>query len=59
VKKAREPIIVKATCLVGDRRVDVDTLTAEQRKRLATAIRVTMLNEQFAGRVHFFPAANA
>lgn len=34
---------------------DVDTLTPEQRRRLATMINVTLLNVRFAGQAHFYP----
>ena len=54
-KRIREPITVKATCLVNGERVDVDTLTPEQKKKLAVAIRVTMLNELYAGQAKFYP----
>ena len=34
---------------------DVDTLTPEQKRRLATMINVTLLNVRFAGQAHFYP----
>lgn len=56
-KKERPPITVKAYVKVNGVETDVDTLNAEQRRQLGTAIKVTMLNELFAGRVRFYPAS--
>ena len=55
-KKERPPITVKAYVKVNGVETDVDALTEEQRRRLATAIKVTVLNELFAGQVRFYPA---
>ena len=55
-KKERPPITVKAFVKVNGVETDVDTLTPEQRKRLATELNVTMMNELYAGVAHFFPA---
>ena len=56
-KRERPPITVKAYVKVNGVETDVDTLNAEQRRQLGTAIKVTMLNELFAGRVRFYPAS--
>lgn len=55
-KKERPPITVKAFVKVNGVETDVDTLTPEQRIRLATELNVTMMNELYAGVAHFFPA---
>nr|DAF37413.1 MAG TPA: hypothetical protein [Caudoviricetes sp.] len=55
-KKERPPITVKAFVKVNGVETDVDTLTPEQRTRLATMINVTLLNVRFAGQAHFYPA---
>ena len=55
-KRERPPITVKAYVKVNGVETDEDTLNEEQRRRLATAIKVTMLNELFAGQVRFYPA---
>ena len=55
-KREWPPITVKAYVKVNGVETDVDTLNEEQRRRLATAIKVTMLNELFAGLVRFYPA---
>ena len=54
-KKERPPITVKAFVKVNGVETDVDTLTPEQRTRLATMINVTLLNVRFAGQAHFYP----
>ena len=54
-KKERPPITVKAFVKVNGVETDVDTLTPEQRRRLATMINVTLLNVRFAGQAHFYP----
>ena len=46
-KRERPPITVKAYVKVNGVETDVDTLNEEQRRRLGTAIKVTMLNELF------------
>lgn len=56
-KRERPPITVKAYVKVNGVETDVDTLNEEQRRQLGTAIKVTMLNELFAGRVRFYPAS--
>ncbi len=56
-KRERPPITVKAYVKVNGVETDVDTLNEEQRRRLGTAIKVTMLNELFAGQVRFYPAS--
>lgn len=55
-KRERPPITVKAFVKVNGVETDVDTLTQEQRVRLATALHVTMMNELYAGAAHFYPA---
>ena len=55
-RKERPPITVKAYVKVNGVETDVDTLNEEQRRRLATMLSVTLLNERFAGQAHFFPA---
>lgn len=55
-KRKRPPITVKAFVRVNGVETDVDTLTQEQRVRLATALHVTMMNELYAGAAHFYPA---
>lgn len=55
-KKERPPITVKAYVKVNGVETDVDALNEEQRRRLATALKVAVLNELFAGQVHFYPA---
>ena len=55
-KRERAPITVKAFVKVNGVETDVDTLTQEQRVRLATALHVTMMNELYAGAAHFYPA---
>ena len=55
VKKGRPPITVKAYVKVNGVETDVDTLSPEQRRRLATMINVTLLNVRFAGQAHFYP----
>ncbi len=54
-KKERPPITVKAFVKVNGVETDVDTLTPEQKRRLATMINVTLLNVRFAGQAHFYP----
>lgn len=54
-KKERPPITVKAYVKVNGVETDVDTLSPEQRRRLATMINVTLLNVRFAGQAHFYP----
>lgn len=56
-KRERPPITVKAYVKVNGVETDVDTLNEEQRRRLGTAIKVTMLNELFAGQIRFYPAS--
>ena len=54
-KKEWPPITVKAFVKVNGVETDVDTLTPEQKRRLATMINVTLLNVRFAGQAHFYP----
>ena len=56
-RRERPPITVKAYVKVNGVETDVDTLNEEQRRRLGTAIKVTVLNELFAGKVRFYPAS--
>ena len=53
-KRERPPITVKAYVKVNGVETDVDTLSPEQRRRLATMINVTLLNVRFAGQAHFY-----
>ena len=53
-KRNREPIRVEAYVTVGDREVNVDDLTAEQKARLSSWLRVTYLNELFRGKAVFY-----
>ena len=55
-RKERPPITVKAYVKVNGVETDVDTLSEERRRRLATMLSVTLLNERFAGQACFFPA---
>lgn len=56
MKRNREPIRVEAYVRVGDREVNVDKLTQEQKVRLATWLKKTYLNELFRGQVTFYEA---
>ena len=52
--KKREPIIVKAYVNTADGgEVDVDTLTAEQKREFATQMKITYLNALFRGQAVF------
>ena len=54
VRKPQE-IKVVAYVHVGDKLVNVDDLDAEMRRRLATALKTTYLNELFRGEAVFWP----
>lgn len=55
--KEREPIIVKAYARTPDGgEVDVDTLTPEQKRELATQLKITYLNALFRGQAVFYRA---
>ena len=52
--KAKEPIQVKAFVTVDGVRTDVDTLNEEQKRKLATWLKKTYLNELFRGVAVFY-----
>lgn len=55
--KKQEPIIVKAYVKTADGgEVDVDTLTAEQKREFATQMKITYLNALFRGQAVFYRA---
>lgn len=55
--KKREPILVKAYVKTADGgEVDVDTLTAEQKREFATQMKITYLNALFRGQAVFHRA---
>ena len=52
-KRNQEPIQVRAFVTVGDREVDVDTLSPEMRRRLATELKLKYMNTLFRGQAVF------
>lgn len=54
MKKQQQKIRVEAFCHVGDKLVNVDDLTQEQKVRLATELKKRYLNELFRGRAVFY-----
>lgn len=55
-KRNQEPIRVRAFVTVGDREVDVDTLSPEMRRELATALKLKYMNALFRGQAVFTAA---
>ena len=51
--KKREPIRVEAYVTVDGKEVNVDTLSPEQKRKLATWIKLTVCNELYRGRAVF------
>lgn len=54
-----QEIRTRALVRVGERLVDVETLTPEQRRTLATALKTRYLGELFCGEAVFEPAEEA
>lgn len=52
-KRQQEPIRVRAFVTVGDRQVDVDTLSPEMRQELATQLKLKYMNALFYGQAVF------
>lgn len=52
-KKEQVPIIVEAFVKVGDKEVNVDALTDEQRQQLGTWIKATVAQEFYRGQAVF------
>ena len=52
-KRNDKPIEVHAFVKIGEETVDVDTLTPEQRRELATGLKLKFLNTMFRGKAEF------
>lgn len=55
-RRAREPIEVHAYVTVNGQEVDVDTLSPEMRRKLATELKLRYLNTLFRGKAVFWAA---
>ena len=55
-RRADKPIEVKAFVTINGERVDVDTLSPEMRKKLATQLKLTWMNAMFRGKAVFYEA---
>jgi len=51
--REKKKIEVKAYAVIGGVETDLDSISAEERREFATALKVTMLNSLYQGRAVF------